>query len=324
MTAFEVQITGKHRVDIEGEQRDFAPRWSYLAVDDNSIHGSYGSALRVLFDGQLGKWAGSGYFTNRFNDDELIQARPGTISQDTSLAAWPGVQTGPVVVIGRASSQSLCETIAGVRVCPNEDAFNITEREMYRGGIGPVAYIFESSFSFSGGNFFSSITTTEEVGLVASSLRGDVASPMRVLEIEPNQSLLSAHRLAMPATISGNVVRSDSWGELKFYDADAEKWLFIELHDLYKVTVPEAGQVTITLTAEEGADADLNLLLLVLTDTENEDTVIIGGQTAEVIDLSTTGDPVETITAMLDAGEYFVGVQAFRANSRTDYTLTVE
>ena len=140
VTAYKVQLTGKHKVALPDVTRDFAPRWEYLAVSDSRIHGSRGAELKVIFDGQLGKWAGSGYFTDRFSAAELIEANPSSITQDAAIADWPGVGTGPAISIGRASSQSQCEIIAGIRICPREEAFNVSEREMYREGVGPAGY----------------------------------------------------------------------------------------------------------------------------------------------------------------------------------------
>ena len=190
VTAYEIQLIGKHKVALPDVTRDFAPRWGYLAVSDNRIHGSSGSGLAVIFDGQLGKWAGSGYFTDRFNADELIEANSSSITQDTAIADWTGVRTGPAISIGRASSQSQCEIIAGIRVCPREETFN--------------------------------------------------------------------------------------------------------------------------------------LLLLTPSETTSEDTLLIDGKETELVDLSTASDPVETISATLSAGEYFIGIQAFLTRARTDYVLTIE
>ncbi|MFC1935871.1 hypothetical protein ACFLX9_03855 [Chloroflexota bacterium] len=286
--------------------------------------------LTVIFDGQLGKWAGSGYFTSRFNADELIEAKPSNITQDAAIADWPGVRTGPAISIGRASSQSQCEIIEGLRICPREETFDVSEREMYRGGIGPVAYFFQSSASFSGGGFFSSYQTTENVGLVASSMRGDVAespdeaSVSEGLETEPNDSLEQAHRLSLPATITGDTFHSDTGAELRYYDSEAKDWFFLEMEDIYRFTVSEQRRVTVTLNSKGGTRADLNLLLITLPETNNVADIFIDGEEAELVDLSTKNDPVETITAMLSPGEYFVGIQAFLTRIRTGYILTIE
>ena len=279
VTTYEVQLSGKHRVALPGVTRDFAPRWRYLAVSDNRILGSSGSALTVLFDGLLGKWAGSGYFTDRFNANELIEARTSSISQNEAIADWPGVKTGTAIAIGRASSQSQCEVIEGLRICPREETFSSSERELYRGGIGPVAYFFQFSTSFSGGNFFSSYQTTENVGLVASSLRGDAASLLDEasgrLESEPNNNLAQAQRLALPANVVGDILNTDTRAEVRFYDSAAGEWLFLELQDIYRFTVSEQRPVTVTLTFTGSTSADLNLLLLTPSEIDDEDTILI-------------------------------------------------
>ena len=330
VTAYEIQLTGKHKVALPDVTRDFAPRWEYLAVSDNGIHGSLGSGLTVIFDGQLGKWAGSGYFTDRFSADELIEANRSSITQDAAIADWPGVRTGGAISIGRASSQSQCEIIAGIRVCPQEETLNVSEREMYREGVGPVAYLFQSSASFSGGGFFSSFQTTENVRLVASSLRGDTASALDEvpdldgLEVEPNNSLEQAQSLSLPDMIMGDIFHSDARAELRFYDSEAGEWKFLELQDMYRFTVSDQRGLAITLSSEGGTSADLNLLLLTPSETTSEDTLFIDGKETELVDLSTADDPVETISTTLSPGEYFIDIQAFLTRARTDYVLTIE
>lgn len=330
ITAYEVQVVGKHQVALADANRDFAPRWRYLAVSGNRILGSQGPAYTVIFDGQTGKWAGSGFFTERFNADELIEATPSTITQDDAFAGWPGVRTGPAINIGRASSQGLCETIAGERICPREETFDVKEREVYRGGVGPVGYFFDATFTFSGGGFFSSVQTTEAVGLVTSSLRGDTATSVDVLlafqrvESEPNNSLQTAHPLSLPGVVSGDASQTDSWGELRFFNDAIGEMQFIQLHDIFMFTVAQQQAVTITLNAEGGASADLNLLLFTLSSVEGPDTIFIDGQMADLIDLSTVNDPTETITVTLVPGTYFTAIQAFNTSARTDYSLTIE
>ncbi len=174
---YEVKVTGKSAVTVKDAKRDFAPRWRYLGISGNQIVGSNGTSLTTLFDAGTGKWAGSGYFTERFDSDELVTARTGNLTGSYEIADWEGVLGGSWVFVGRAASQSQCEVIEGLRICPNEDTFSFTESEYYRAGIGPLAYNFKNSMSFSGGGFFSSYDTTEWVALIASSLRGDVPAP---------------------------------------------------------------------------------------------------------------------------------------------------
>ena len=128
----------------------------------------------MLFDAEQGVWAGSGFFSARFARDELTQARSGAIPDEEPIASWPGVRTGPAIVVGRADSEAQCEIIAGVRVCPREESFSVNELEWYRPGIGPVGYAYRFSAGFSGAGISSSNTSDEYVALVSSSLRGDV------------------------------------------------------------------------------------------------------------------------------------------------------
>ena len=171
-----IQDVPAYELEITGNPGNNAPPWRYLAVNDNKILGSGdGSSLVVLFDAQTGVWAGSGFFKTRFDSDELSKAGPGAIFEQEATASWSGFRTGPAFVVGRADSQSQCEVIEGRRICPREESYSFTENEWFRPGIGAVAYHYRSSSSFSGGGFFSSYSTEENVALVASSLRGDSA-----------------------------------------------------------------------------------------------------------------------------------------------------
>ena len=166
-------------MEVTGDPGTFAPPWRYLALENSRILGSRnGSSLVVLFDGQTGAWAGSGFFETRFDPGELSTARPGTIADDEEIAGWAGVVAGPAIVVGRAASQSECEIIEGRRICPRQESYSFAEREWYRAGVGAVGYHFKSSSSYSGGGFFSSYSSEENVALMASSLRGDVPTEL--------------------------------------------------------------------------------------------------------------------------------------------------
>ena len=180
------------------------------------------------------------------------------------------------------------------------------------------------------GGFFSSVQTTETVGLVASSLRGDTAtSPDDLLafqrvESEPNDSLQTAHSLSLPGVVSGDTLLSDSWAELRFFNDATGEMQFIQLHDIFTFAVTQPQAVTITLHSAGGASADLNLLLFTLSSVEGPDTIFVDGRQSDLVDLSTVNDPTESITITLEPREYFTAIQAFSTPARTDYTLTIE
>lgn len=169
-----VQRVNAFEMIITGDLGPNSPPWRYIAFADMKILGSKdGSSFVVLFDGQTGVWAGSGFFDTRFEETELSSANQGLITENDVIAEWEGVQVGPAIVVGRAESQSECEMISGLRICPRQESYSFTERELYRPGVGAVGYHYRISSSFSGGGFFSSHTSEENVGLIASSLRGD-------------------------------------------------------------------------------------------------------------------------------------------------------
>lgn len=175
VTVYEILVVGKPGYVDNNTSRRFVPEWDYLGVDGHRIvatNATGSSPLITIFDGQIGKWAGSGFFTSR-PSKTLIAASSRSLGSTHKLVTWGGVEPGPMHYVGAASSQSKCEIILGIKVCPNEEAFDYTESEYFRPGVGPLGYEFSYAMSFSGGNFASSFRTEERVALVASSFLGD-------------------------------------------------------------------------------------------------------------------------------------------------------
>jgi hypothetical protein len=145
-----------------------------------------------------------------------------------------------------------------------------------------------------------------------------------MVEVEPNDSLLQAYPLLVPATITGNVFHTDADAELRFYDFELEQWRYIELHDIYRFTVSQERSITITLESLGGTSVDLNLLLVTPSEIDDEESIFVDGELAELVDLSTANDPLETINVTLSPGEYYIAIQAFLTRARTSYILTIE
>ncbi len=179
-----------------GDTRDFTPRWTHIGIDSHKIYGSTdGSSVEVIFDAKSGAWTGGGFFSE-WPTDTLIVASSGSIDNDYIT------DTGAIMV-GRSSSQSQCETIGGIVIC-GDQSFTSIDREYFKAGVGLLGYRFFNSFSFSGGGFSSGGSDEYNVGLVASSLRGDVVD--HVLETEPNNAVANAMPLTLPAKIRGNAL----------------------------------------------------------------------------------------------------------------------
>ena len=158
ITSYQVLVSG----DSEDPKHDYAPRWKYIAVNNNQILGSIdGVFLETIFDANIGEWNGGGFFTT-FSSERLMTASSGQVDNEF-------VETSAIVV-RRSASQSFCETINGYFICPNDDQFTVNEREYYKGGLGPLAYYSYIGYSSSGGGFYTSFTYTRHLGLVDTSL----------------------------------------------------------------------------------------------------------------------------------------------------------
>jgi hypothetical protein len=326
-TAYSILVSGLSQA---GEDRDFAPRSEYLSFSNGRLQGSSdGVRLVALFDSIAGIWAGSGSFADRFQGNELVSARAWTITPESATAQWPNAVQGPALVVGRADSQSQCRVIEGRRICPSEQSYNITEQELYHADLGPVGYHYNSSHSSSGGGFFTSFATTETVGLVASSLRGDTAS--YGLEEEPNGTVGTAQDLQIPSAIIADTGPRDAWNEpleLLYHDPDQDQWISVMMTDVYSLTLSETNSVTISLQVEETEGAGkLGLLLFAPYATRGVSNVTIGGEDAELvaiqsIDLS-AGAEAE-LDLSLGPGKYYVAVNAAMAGGTFEYLLSIE
>ena len=158
ITAYEVQVSGKYRRSKIDTGSGYSPRWSYLAVDDNLILVSDdGVSFTVLFDGQEGRWPGSGFFTTVFKPEHLYEGK--IVGEDV------------VVRLSVEKGDSGCVYYRSVgQVCSSGESFDYKATETYRHGIGPVGYSYKYSFSSGTGSNSFSLSTTESVSLVQSSL----------------------------------------------------------------------------------------------------------------------------------------------------------
>lgn len=292
--AYEVRLTGNWFADLLGNTPvNFAPRWSHVAIADNQMLGSKdGVTLEVIYDAQTGAWTGGGFFIS-FPTDTLIVIETGTISNDYI--------SDNCLSVGRSLSQAQCETIAGTTIC-GDDSFTVIDREFFKEGVGPLGYKYLNSFSFSGGGFGSGGSDDYNIGLLASSLQGDIVT--HTLEKEPNNSIDEAMALSLPATLKGGSANENVFGgsNSAFLRMDPENEpndeqnasqsiqvpnyingivqvgdvntnivlnppgippnYVASIEDWYKFTLTERSNVTATLDFSGSSDADLDLFLL--------------------------------------------------------------
>lgn len=143
-TAFPVDVCGDEPPD----------RWTHLAFEDHRILGSEdGAPFEVLFDGQRGAWAGTGFFRD-MKPDVLVTAATGRIENDF-------IET-EAVRIGESGSSSQCEIIAGIRICGSDESESYTHFEYWQSGVGPVGLHHRSAVGFYG--------SQTQVGLIDHSM----------------------------------------------------------------------------------------------------------------------------------------------------------
>jgi len=304
-TAYEVQLYGKSR----NTDKAFTPKWKYLAMANNKMLGSTdGSALTTIFDADKGYWAGGGFFMSF--PSNLIQAKNGGISNTY-------ITDSNAIVVERSSSQSECQYYPeiGGSIC-GDSSYTYNEKEFYKGGLGPLGYRYYNSYSDCGGGFCSGGTWDHNVGLTASSFKGN--SLPFTSESEPNDTPSTGAPLTPPAVIIGDCLASDT--NYYLYDSTLNP-AAIYVEDWYTMTIITTGgaqrTVKLSLDFEASTTADLDLFLF---DANATNHIALSGKNNPALN-----DQNETITATLSAGIYRIGVDAYATpNGRVKYMLQVE
>jgi len=340
VTAYGVQVTGRSGVS----DKDFAPRWKYLAVNDNQILGSEdGTTLVVLFDAQEGVWPGTGYFTT-ITSTALLTAEYGQINNDYI--------TESSVAVSQSASEEQCENFPGVGNICGDSSYSWTENGYYVEGIGPIGYYYYNSFSDCGGGFCSGATWTHNVGLIASSLRGDTVdydleaepndspdaaqsvnlsvdieghcgdedggTPITLnetAEVEPNDHpQQTAQTLDQPTIINGDIQDDDTFTAIDF-DYGGTNWPRA-VEDWYTFTLTSDTTVNVELNHEGQLSTEIQLYLFNDTGTTSMGNILA---LDEPIDPTTT---TRSITHSLNAGTYLIAIDAWDTDAvRVDYTL---
>ncbi len=161
-----IQGIRAYEVTVSGDSEDngghnYAPPWKWLAIHNYQILGSAdGSTLQVIFDAHLDKLQGGGFFTTR----------PPTASAQVSESMIDNkyIRTS-AISLSTVLSQTKCEIIEGRKICPNETSYTLSEREFFKGGMGPLGYDFFFNRSSSGGGFSSGVSYERHLGLVTTS-----------------------------------------------------------------------------------------------------------------------------------------------------------
>jgi hypothetical protein len=339
---------------IEYSGSGFVPRWTHLAVSDNRLLVSNdGETFAVLFDAR-GTWPGSGFFAT-FSADILYTATEGTLTNE--------YYDGPALVVQQSNESGQCEYFSDVgTICGSDTQESFDEREFYLEGVGPVGYSYSSSYSSCGGGFCSGSSTSHELGLVASSLRGDsvdydlevepndapseaqaLSLPVHATatgtlddenatevivtstleEQEPNDSSLAPQLLTAPAVVEATMASEDAAATLLFpYDGVDYQAM---VQDWYTFDVALDTNILVTLDHAIADDKNIGLLLFASEGVVpvDADGTTLTGDTPLALDTTTTTPKL--LSGPLVAGSYLLAVTgvALPASAAADYTLSV-
>jgi hypothetical protein len=200
MTVYPLIVSGNNRQDVDGASSFISPRWTHLAVYDNQIMvSSDGSSFETVFDANNGLVMGFGFF-EELSATNLFEIANGTVNNNYI--------SGDAYVVSDSASESNCEYFPGYGTICGADVsvdYTMMRREYYQEGVGPVGYYYHYSAS-TGGTFDSvHVSKTVNIGLIASSLRGDIVD--YTLETEFNNTPQTASPVSyssLPVTLRGD------------------------------------------------------------------------------------------------------------------------
>ncbi len=344
VTAFAVEVSGNPTIELK-TLLNFSPRWKYLAIDGNRLLGSEdGISLKVIFDAQKGAWAGGGFFTS-LPDNTLSVGGPGSINNDYINTT--------AIEARRSASEDQCEIILGIPIC-GDDSFTKIAIDYFKEMVGPLGYRLYDAYSFCRGGFCSGGTNEYDIGLMASSLRGEMVDysleiepnnsiadamplslPTKVYgavtheqayggstliansEIEPNDGFTGAQLVAFPDVVVGEIRDSDSSTTINIAEASGVSAYAASFEDFYKITLGAAGQFYARLKFPDSTGADLDLYLFTMTPS-------LAYIRRSIFDNVATEFPEEAVVADLDAGIYYLAVDAFATPSPpASYSLEI-
>lgn len=208
---------------VDGDAGPYLPRWTHVALDaDGSLLGSTdGVNFELVFDITSGEWNGGGFFHD-FEDD------PVTIDPATLVGEY---NTVSALRLGYNASDGGCETILGFTLC-DDTSTTFSFYEYHKEGIGPVGFRQDTTYSSSGGNFFTSTTIKNTVELIETS---ETATDMTVFnrpdweEVAPLATARDSHGAAV---INGKIYavggfdsNSNSLSSMEVYDPVADDWI---------------------------------------------------------------------------------------------------
>jgi hypothetical protein len=305
-------ITGAK--DASDESYSFAPRWKYIAIDNNKVLGSTdGVQTSVIFDAGKGYWAGGG-FIKTFPSDKLIQA-----TGPTSLVTNDYITSSDALKVSESFNQSECEYYPGIGTICGDESHDYIETEYFIPNVGLALYYYYNSAFYEGGGVYSGVTWIKHVGLVASSLRGDTVDYL--LENEPNDSPSAAQAISNNAKIRGYVMRSKDSSTSLTLTLNSQIHT-VPIHDWFAITItPPIEQplrmYTVTINLDfTGCTSATDLDLFLFNSLRTSDSSLKG---YSIADNQQTGTRTESIQLQLGRGTYYIGVSGWSIDSANSH-----
>ena len=156
--------------------------------------------------------------------------RSRSVSQGVRL--YGNYNTLSALVAAHSTSSGGCEQILGITFCDDEST-SFSEREFYKIGVGPIGYSLDTSFSSSGGGFFTSSQNRIRIELIDTSC---TANDGTAFNLPPYEELapLNTPRQQHRAYVSGGKIyvfagfdaNSNTLNSVEVYDPVTNTWSF--------------------------------------------------------------------------------------------------
>ncbi|MDJ0833418.1 MAG: kelch repeat-containing protein [Gammaproteobacteria bacterium] len=207
---------------VTGDPGSYAPRWTHVAINaDGSLLGSTdGAQFALIFDATDDSWNGGGFFHDFASNEVSIGTR-------TLQGEYNSVSA---TRLGYSDSDGGCDTILGITLCADSST-TFSFYEFYKQGVGPVGFRQDTTYSSSGGGFFTSTTIRKTVELIETSETANDGSTFNRPDWQEMAPLATARDNHAAVVLNGKIYviggldsNSNELLSMEIYDPVADSW----------------------------------------------------------------------------------------------------
>lgn len=214
ITMYAVTVTGD---STDGEGTNYAPRWNWIGLHQNCLAGSVdGIAAETIFDAETGAWNGGGFFIE-LSKNEVNEVKSYNLENEFISTV--------TLAVTRSSSEGEGFYLGETFIPPSDEQHSTSLAECYKPGIGPVGYKYRFFYSNDSGGFYTSATTSREIGLIGTNLSADDGFVPKKPVWTKKTSMLHPRALFAAGVIDGLIYAAGGGSDtLEVYDPAADTW----------------------------------------------------------------------------------------------------